>query len=379
MQRVNRATAVPTMPAPPAGGAPGYFTGGNPGLSQPASVPGYEWFNGVQEELIGMILRGGISPSDGDVAQVRKSLDRLFGGGLASFSANTTLTVDNAGLVLVNASGGARTITLPAANALGGRPIRFQIEKTDSSANTVTIQRAGADTIEGGTSVVLSGQWASVALVSDGGTAWMALTGVLPGQITSSGLTMATGRLLGRISAGIGVIQEILIGNPAPALSLGVNLGTVQNTTSGVARDFTGIPAGVREITVMLDGVSTNGSSIYLIQLGDSGGVETTGYNCVSDQGIDPGSGNLDVSSAGFGIRCTTANASVSGAATLSLLDPATNTWAIQGLFSEPVNTRTARVSGTKSLSAELDRIRLTATNGTDTFDAGKINISWRF
>jgi hypothetical protein len=177
MQRVNRSSAVVTMPAPPAGGTPGYFTGGNPGGGTPATTPGYEWFNGVQEDLIGLILRGGITASNADLAQVRKSLDRLFGGGLGSFSANTTLSVDDAGLVLVNASGGARTITLPAANALGGRPIRYQIEKTDSTANTVTVQRAGADTIEGATSVVLSGQWASVTLVSDGVGSWVMMRG----------------------------------------------------------------------------------------------------------------------------------------------------------------------------------------------------------
>jgi hypothetical protein len=169
------------MPAPPVSpSAPGFFTGGNPGGGTPATTPGFEWFNGVQEELIGLILRGGITASNADLAQVRKSLDRLFGGGLGSFSANTTLSVDDAGLVLVNASGGARTITLPAANALGGRPIRYQIEKTDSTANTVTVQRAGADTIEGATSVVLSGQWASVTLVSDGVGAWVALRPDIP-------------------------------------------------------------------------------------------------------------------------------------------------------------------------------------------------------
>jgi hypothetical protein len=169
------------MPAPPVSPrAPGCFAGGNPGGGTPATTPGFEWFNSVQEELIGLILRGGITASNADLAQVRKSLDRLFGGGLGSFSANTTLSVDDAGLVLVNASGGARTITLPAANALGGRPIRYQIEKTDSTANTVTVQRAGADTIEGATSVVLSGQWASVTLVSDGVGAWVLLRPDIP-------------------------------------------------------------------------------------------------------------------------------------------------------------------------------------------------------
>lgn len=180
MQRVKRSSSVTVLPSPPGSGTPGFFTGGNPALGQAATVPGYEWFNGVQEELVGLIQRGGIAASDADLAQVRKSLDRLFGGGLGSFSANTTLTVDDAGLVLVNASGGARTITLPAANALGGRPIRFQIAKTDSSANSVTVQRAGADTIEGAASVVLAGQWASVTLVSDGVSVWVALRPEIP-------------------------------------------------------------------------------------------------------------------------------------------------------------------------------------------------------
>ncbi|MCA3417439.1 MAG: hypothetical protein INF88_00950 [Roseomonas sp.] len=181
MQRVTRSSAVATMPAPPVSpSAPGFFAGGNPGGGTPATTPGFEWFNGVQEELIGLILRGGITASNADLAQVRKSLDRLFGGGLGSFSANTTLSVDDAGLVLVNASGGARTITLPAANALGGRPIRYQIEKTDSTANAVTVQRAGTDTIEGAASVVLSGQWASVTLVSDGVGAWVLLRPDMP-------------------------------------------------------------------------------------------------------------------------------------------------------------------------------------------------------
>ena len=188
MQRVSRSTAVPTMPAPPAGGTPGYFTGGNPGLGQPASVPGYEWFNAVQEELIGLILRGGITPSAGDVAQVRKSLDRLFGGSIASYATNATLSVNEAGLVNVDASGGARVITLPAVNALGGRPIRFQIVKADGSANTVTVQAAGGDVIIGAASFVLSAFGDSVTLVSDGGITWVPVQG-FGASATRRGLT----------------------------------------------------------------------------------------------------------------------------------------------------------------------------------------------
>lgn len=188
MQRVNRASAVTTLPAPPAGGTPGFFTAGNPGLGQPATVPGFEWFNGVQEELIALITRGGITASSADLEQVRKSLDRLFGGAITTLSANATLTVDNAGEVLVNAAGGARTITLPAANALAGRPIRCRIVKTDSSVNQVTVQRAGADTIEGATSIALRYQHESLTFISDGVSAWtVAGTGIGARNLTANG------------------------------------------------------------------------------------------------------------------------------------------------------------------------------------------------
>ena len=230
MQRVSRASAVPSLPSPPAGGTPGFFTGGNPGLGQAATVPGYEWFNAVQEELLAVILRGGITASGADLAQMRKSLDRLFGGGLATFSANTTLTVDDAGLVLVNASGGARTITLPAANALGGRPILFRVIKSDSTANAVTIQRAGTDTIEGATSLTLPTQWASVTLISDGSGAWVALRG-LPASTSQPG----TMRLATAAETDAGTLADVAV---TPA---GLGIATRNFANPGYAR----LPGGL--------------------------------------------------------------------------------------------------------------------------------------
>ena len=58
--------------------------------------------------------------------------------------------------------------------------------------------------------------------------------------------------------------------------------GTEQNSTSGTSIDFTNIPSWVKRITLMFNGVSTSGTSNYLIQIGDSGGVATTGYTAAS-------------------------------------------------------------------------------------------------
>jgi hypothetical protein len=240
MQRVNRSSAVLSLPAAPAGGTPGFFTGGNPGLGQQATVPGYEWFNAVQEELLAVILRGGLTPSGSDLAQARKSLDRLFGGAMATYSANTTLTVDDAGLVLVNASGGARTITLPAANALGGRPMRFQIHKTDGTANAVTVQRAGADTIEGATSVLLGGQWASVTLISDGVASWVAVRG----------------RLASAAETDAGNLSDLAV---TPA---GLGISTRLFAASGYQRLPGGLLLQWGQVTLPATGVNTAGVSV---------------------------------------------------------------------------------------------------------------------
>lgn len=57
------------------------------------------------------------------------------------------------------------TVTLPAASASAGMVVR--VKKVDASANTITIARAGADTIDGATTRVLTTQFQSVALVAD--------------------------------------------------------------------------------------------------------------------------------------------------------------------------------------------------------------------
>ena len=78
MQRVKRATAVAVLPADPVGGVPGYFPLPNPGGGIPAAVPGYEWYNNVQEELMSVIEGQGLAASGSDRAQLRKAIINMF-------------------------------------------------------------------------------------------------------------------------------------------------------------------------------------------------------------------------------------------------------------------------------------------------------------
>ena len=152
-------------------------------------------------------------------------------------------------------------------------------------------------------------------------------------------------------------------------------LSTEQASTSGTAIDFTGIPAGVRRITVMFDQVSLSGTDNFLVQIGDAGGIENTGY--ISGSITIVPTATLSTSTAGLVIRAGTAARTHSGTMVLNLEDSAAFTWVASHVVVKD-NAGTAddiiTGSGIKALSAELTQIRITRT-GTDTFDAGAVNI----
>jgi hypothetical protein len=145
----------------------------------------------------------------------------------------------------------------------------------------------------------------------------------------------------------------------------------VQATTSGTSKDFTDIPSWVKRITVMFNGVSTNGTNSPIIQLGDSGGIEATGYSATASD-----SGGRLSETTGFPVaRGVGAGDQMTGILQLSLLDAATNTWVAMGNSTRTGSANTYFLSGSKALSATLDRIRVTTIGGTDAFDAGSVNI----
>jgi hypothetical protein len=153
-------------------------------------------------------------------------------------------------------------------------------------------------------------------------------------------------------------------GTIAPIVS-----GTAIASTSGTSIDFTGIPSWAKRITVMFNGVSTNGSSLPLIQLGDSGGVETTGYTSTGTR-TDSGSG-VSTSTAGIVISSLSSTNVLTLNATFCLISA--NSWVCN--YSGASSSQSISGGGSKTLSDTLDRIRITTVNGTDTFDAGTINI----
>ena len=153
--------------------------------------------------------------------------------------------------------------------------------------------------------------------------------------------------------------------------------GTSVATTSGTAIDFTSIPSWVKRITVMLNGVSVSGTSLIQLQIG-SGSITTSGY--LSYCSSSGGTTNIAV-----GFSSTTGFAS-GGSSAANLFYGNFTVFAYSGniytaTYLGGVNFSATYFGqsggGNVTLGGVLDRVRLTTVNGTDTFDAGSVNIMY--
>jgi hypothetical protein len=154
---------------------------------------------------------------------------------------------------------------------------------------------------------------------------------------------------------------------PTSALVEKITIGTPV-TASGTSVDFTSIPSWVKKITILFEGISTNGGSYYLVQLG-SGSIQTTGYLSVGDNG-----GAITSNSSGM-VICT-GDSAWTCYGHMVITRSSGNNYITSHVIGKVTPTLyVARGGGYVPLSGALDRIRLTTVNGTDAFDAGSINI----
>jgi hypothetical protein len=150
-----------------------------------------------------------------------------------------------------------------------------------------------------------------------------------------------------------------------------LKFGTAVASTSGTSIDFTSIPSWVKRITVLFNGVSTSGTSLVLIQIG-SGSVTTSGYLSTSVGA----NGSISNSTAGFlQAYVMVAAQAYTGQNVITLIS--SNTYVSSGNFISTNANNGMNNSGSITLAGTLDRVRITTVNGTDTFDAGSINIMY--
>ena len=148
-------------------------------------------------------------------------------------------------------------------------------------------------------------------------------------------------------------------------------------TASGTVIDFTGIPSWAKRITIMASGLSVSGTTAPTVQIGDSGGIETTGYaSAKADINASNAAASGSVLTTAFRFMDLSAAADV-GYAVLTLVNVSGNIWLASGTYVIDASTdKVGYVSGSKTLSGTLDRVRIT-DGGTDTFDAGTVNVMW--
>ena len=166
--------------------------------------------------------------------------------------------------------------------------------------------------------------------------------------------------------------SSVTITNPggvAGNIDLSVTTGGVSAATaasSGTAVDIGSIPATATRLWIMFGAVSLNGTDDLLVQIGDSGGIENTGYVSGSRE-------SATTSTAGFVVFM--GNASRAATGVMEIVKGAGNQWFAHHAVYSP--TICSAGGGSKTLSDTLTQIRLTRT-GTDTLDgSGTITVRW--
>lgn len=188
----------------------------------------------------------------------------------------------------------------------------------------------------------------------------LVLSGDTSGSITLSAPAVA-GSTTQTLVANTGTLAPIV---PGTALTAVTNF-----TTSA---DFTNIPSWVRRITIIFSDISLSGSDNLLIQIGDSGGLETTGYLGAGGYTVNASTGVASNFTTGWGIVIGAAAGVFHG--TMQIVNLTGNTWVSSSTGGYSNAAAFVGGGGNKTLSAQLDRVSVTRT-GTNTFDAGTINI----
>jgi hypothetical protein len=163
----------------------------------------------------------------------------------------------------------------------------------------------------------------------------------------------------------------------ATTITGAITRGTAVASTSGTSVEFTGIPSWAKKVTLMLQGVSTNGTSPVIAQLGTSGGYNTSDYKGTIGFAVNGGiAASIFSSSFVFEFAGYVASTeTLHGLLTVANIN--SNAWVANGVISRGDSASICTITGSISLAGVFDRIRITTVAGTNTFDAGTVNIMY--
>jgi hypothetical protein len=148
------------------------------------------------------------------------------------------------------------------------------------------------------------------------------------------------------------------------------------NVSGGADALFTLVPSGTTQILINFEGVSSNGTGSPIVTLGDSGGLETSGYVASTVNLKHNTATVVSYSTSNFPIDIDDGTSELSGVMILSLKDATNNTWVTSGVFKMWTNN-VVFTAGHKSLSAELTQLKVEAPS-SDVFDGGSVSITFQ-
>jgi hypothetical protein len=235
-----------------------------------------------------------------------------------------------------------------------------QIQEPSSATVNMALDTSGGVTV--GQNLAVTG-----TATFTGGASSLKLNGATSGTTTLSPSATASGTVT--LPAGTGTVA-------VNGVSSNIVQGTSVASTSGTTITFTGIPSWAKRITLMLYNASTTGTSGYKVLIGPSGGVETTTY--LGEADTQDGATNANISTSFYVIGSGSLSAASVIQGRIELYNHSGNIWICASQLGKSDGTGTGSsfyLIGSKSLAGVLTQVQLSTGNGTDTFDAGSINI----
>lgn len=304
--------------------------------------------------------------------------------------------VQDGALTYLSSVSGADTITASAPIGLSayaaGQEFHFVAAGDNTGAVTLNINSLGAkDVTKRGTTALASGDIKSgqVVLVEYDGTRFQVVSQVddavrRTGDQTIAGVkTFSSSPIVPAPTTGLQaanknyadtVAATLVNAAVAPATLAPTLLAAISGTgisASGAAIDVPSIESWARRVTIVFQGLSVNGTSSIMVQIGDAGGIEASGY-LGSSSVISTGVASTAYTT-GFGLR-TSADADViSGAMVLTRLSG--NLWVASATYAFENAAATGTSGGAKTLTDTLTQIRITTVGGANLFDFGSINV----